>query len=90
MVDFMVRFRTGTKLSPSFDDVTQARGSCVSEKNLRALVFRIRRFPIEHLCLEAHASHLRERSLFSPAKSGILDQTCNKVVIEGIGMTSHT
>jgi hypothetical protein len=33
MVDFMVRFRARTKLAPSFDDETQARGSCVSEKN---------------------------------------------------------
>jgi hypothetical protein len=33
MVDFMVWFRTRTKLAPAFDDETQARGSCVSEKN---------------------------------------------------------
>jgi hypothetical protein len=33
MVDLMVRFRTRTKLAPSFDDETQAHSRCVSEKN---------------------------------------------------------
>ncbi len=45
MVDRMVRFRTRTKLSPSFDDETQARGRCVSEK----LFFAARNIPPQEM-----------------------------------------